>query len=472
MGPRSFDLLLQLLKRAGEFVSKEGLLATVWAGLVVEEGSVRVHMSTLRKALGEPGAGEECHEWISTLPQRGYRFNGRVRRDHTGAIEAVTQPCAPPLSKLPLRLTELVGRDADLDRALAALSEHRLVTIVGSGGIGKTSAAIRAAECRQETQPGLEVAFIDLSSTISQDRVLGIVARAVGVADDLPNPVQAVVQALQGRSVLLLIDNCEHVVESLAQPIIGLLTALPDLCILATSREPIRVTGECVLRLSALAIPDSEDLTLEQAMRWPAVHLLLDRAKAAGAGAFHELHGPLLARMARQLDGIPLAIELVAARLGVQSISDLASRLDDHMRLHTAGNRTAAPRHRTLAAALKWSIELLAHEELRLLRRLSILRGRFDVESALRINAEVDPDATFSALLSLADKSLVSFDTKESAAPYRLLDTTRSYAASLLVQSGEHLEVWARHVKALDADHGRPSPCARRCRTPRPSARK
>jgi len=452
LGPRSFDLLLQLLKRAGEFVRKEELLATVWAGLVVEEGSVRVHMSTLRKALGEPGADDECQEWISSVPQRGYRFNGRVTCEQAGAApKAAPRPMAPSLTKLPVRLTELVGREADLVRVLRALHAHRLVALVGPGGIGKTSVAIRAAESHQQQLPGTEVAFVDLSPLISQEHVLGTMARGLGVAADLPDPMQAVVQVLQGRNVLLVIDNCEHVLESLAHPIQHLLTALPGLRILATSREPLRVTGECVLRLSPLAIPDVEGIALEQAMRWPAVRLLVERALAAGAGAFQEAQGPLLARMARQLDGIPLALELVAARLGVQSLQDLALRLDDHMRLHTTGSRTAPPRHRTLAAALEWSVALLDEEELRLLRRLSVFRGRFDVESALRINADADADAdaSFDALISLANKSLVAFDTTESVAPYRLLDTTRSHAAQLLAATGERQSVLARHAKFM-----------------------
>src|SRR5262249_32662601 len=147
------------------------LLATVWAGLVVEEGSVRVHMSTLRKSLGEPGADEGCQEWISNVPQRGYRFNGRVRRESPGVVEPAARPSAAPLAKLPVRLTELVGREADLGRVLAALAAHRLVTIVGPGGIGKTSAAIRAAESHQLQFAGMEVAFVDLSPLISQDHV-------------------------------------------------------------------------------------------------------------------------------------------------------------------------------------------------------------------------------------------------------------------------------------------------------------
>ena len=169
LGPRSFDLLLQLIKRAGEFVGKDDLLATVWGGVVVEEASVRVHMSTLRKALGEPGESDECKEWISNVPLRGYRFNGRVRREAPGIPARPAAPLADPgFTPLPVRLTELVGREADVASVLEALDTHRLVTIVGTGGIGKTRLAIHAAESHQHRH-GAEIAFVDLSSPPSRN---------------------------------------------------------------------------------------------------------------------------------------------------------------------------------------------------------------------------------------------------------------------------------------------------------------
>ena len=446
MGPRAFDLLLQLIKRAGEFVSKDDLLAAVWAGVVVEEASVRVHMSTLRKALGEPGKSDECKEWISNIPLRGYRFNGRVRREAAGLSAKPAAPLPDPgFTPLPVRLTELVGREADLASVLESLETRRLVTIVGTGGIGKTRLAIHAAEIHQHTH-GTEIAFIDLSSLISQDHVLGTLARAVGVPADLPDIAGAITQRLRARAVLLLIDNCEHMVDSLALPIDGLLSVLPGLRILATSREALRVAGEYVFRLPTLAIPDTAQISLTQALHWPSVELLVERAKAAGAGAFDESHGPLLAQIARQIDGIPLAIELVAARLGVQPVADLARRLDDHMRLY-AFSRAALARHRTLAAALDWSIALLSDTELRLFRWLSVFRGRFDVESALGVSAGgMDTEVAFDALISLVNKSLVFFDSNDAVAPYRLLDTTRSYAAALLAQSDERSALLRRHA--------------------------
>lgn len=446
LGPRSFDLLLQLLKRAGELVSKEELLAGVWAGVVVEEASVRVHMSLLRKALGEPGDDDACREWITTVPLRGYRFNGRVARESADeAAPATPRPQASP-TRLPARLTGLVGRAPELSDVLSSLAAQRLVTIVGPGGIGKTSVAVRAAELFQQ-QTGAETAFVDLAPLISPQHVLGTMARSLGIAADLPDPVHAIVQSLAGRNMLMLVDNCEHVLDSLALPAARLLAAAPGLRILATSREALRIAGEYVLRLPALSVPDAEHFALAEALQWPSVELLVERARAAGARDFDESDGPLLAKISRQLDGIPLAIELVAARLGVQSVTDLALRLDDHMRLLSLDNRAASARHRTLAAALDWSIALLDEAELRVFRRLSVFRGRFDAEAALGVAADgMDAGEAFDALTSLAGKSLVSFDGDDAVAPYRLLDTTRSYAAALLEKSGERAAQLKRHV--------------------------
>jgi predicted ATPase/DNA-binding winged helix-turn-helix (wHTH) protein len=448
LGARSFDLLVQLVRRAGEFVGKDELHTAVWSGVVVEESSVRVHMSILRKALGEPGADDDCKEWITNLPLRGYRFNGRVRHALHDASAPAARPAAASFARLPARLTRLVGREADVAKVLASLDSHRLVTLLGTGGIGKTSVAIQAAEALHLAQ-GTQTAFVDLSPLISQEHVLGTLARSVGVAADLPDTLQAITACLAGQDVLLLVDNCEHVLDSLPMPIAALLAALPGLRVLATSREVLRAPGECVLRLAPLAVPEAERLTLDEAMDWPAVRLLVERARDAGSGAFNAAHGSLLARISRQVDGIPLAIELVAARLGVQSLNDLALRLNDHMRLNAAGKRAVPERHRTLAATLDWSVALLNEQELRLFRRLSVFRGRFDVESALGISVGVDPDTAFDALISLANKSLVFFDHDDAVAPYRLLDTTRSYAATLLAQSDERPALLRRHATLM-----------------------
>lgn len=455
LGARAFDLLLHLLRHAGEIVEKQALLSTVWDGLVVEEASVRVHMSLLRKALGAPGDHDGCKEWITTVPLRGYRFNGRPHRRQPGdTLPGQSPPDGDiamrlPFTRLPLRLTGLIGRKPEVASVLTALENHRLVTLAGAGGIGKTRVAIHAAE-RLQSSGTVQVAFVDLAPLILPDHVMSTMARSLGMTADLPDPLQAITESLAGRDVLMLVDNCEHVLDALTHPLPLLLAALPRLRILATSREPLRLSGEFVLRLQTLSVPDCDPPDLAQALRWPSVELLVQRALAAGAAAFEEPEAPLLARISRQLDGIPLAIELVAARLGAQPIADLALRLDDHMRLHSAGCRASLPRHRTLAATLDWSTALLDADELRIFRRLSMLRGNFDIESALGVAAtDMERGQAFDALISLVDKSLIFFDGSDAAACYRLLDTTRSYAADLLEKSGERPAMLRQHARFM-----------------------
>ncbi|NYT36573.1 transcriptional regulator [Allopusillimonas soli] len=455
LGPRSFDLLLFLVKRAGEFVDNRELLSGVWSGVVVEEASVRVHVSLIRKALGVPGERDGCWEWISNVPLHGYRFNGRLTRRHTAANTAsgtVELPNESAFGRLPARMTPLVGREAEVKQTLSLIARHRLITVVGSGGIGKTSVALcTAARYRDETNTS--VGFADLSPLVSSAHVPDAIARALGVSADLPDTLRAIIHVLEGRDILLLVDNCEHVVDRLAETLSLLLSSLPGLRVLATSREPLRLLGECVFRLPALALPDGHQASLEQLVRWPSVELLVARAQAAGAGRFHEDDARPLAKISRQLQGVPLAIELVAARLGTQSAADLAARLDDHLRMLSIANRGAADRHRSLAAALDWSMALLDQRESRMLRALAIFRGAFDTEGALALlMGESDPDDALDALASLVDKSLVMYDMAAQAAPYRLLDTTRAYAASLAAQYGEQDSLTHRHAAyMLDA---------------------
>ncbi|SFM68603.1 helix-turn-helix transcriptional regulator [Variovorax sp. OV329] len=449
LGSRSFDLLLQLLKRAGEVISNEEFLAAVWSGVVVEEASVRVHMSNLRKALGTPDPIDDCREWIANVPLRGYRFVGRVACEavQAGVMPATqrTAPQACEFARIPARLSRLIGRNAEVGRVIEALASRRLVTVVGSGGIGKTSVAIDVAMRQQASAPGL-VGFVDLAPLHSADPVICAIACALGTAPDAPEPLQAIVQRLAGREVLLLVDSCEHVIEPLSRVLIQLLAALPSLRILATSREALRIEGEHVLRLTPLALPEGEPASLEEAMCSPAVELLVERAWAAGATAFEDCHRAMLARICRRMDGIPLAIELVAARLGAQAIADLVHRMDDPMRLYWTGTRAAIPRHRSLAAALDWSVALLNETELKLFRRLSVYSSRFDVDSALVLTADdMDPERATDALISLATKSLVVFDPEHAGKPYRLLDTTRNYAQLLLAQSKENHAMPSRH---------------------------
>jgi predicted ATPase/DNA-binding winged helix-turn-helix (wHTH) protein len=446
LGSRAFDLLLQLLHHAGELLDKQALLAAVWSGVVVEEASVRVHMSLLRKALGRPGPDDGCREWISSVPLRGYRFNGKVTAAQDSTAARAT-PAPSPWARLPARLTPLVGRKDELAQLSNALQTHRLVTLVGPGGIGKTAMALDHA---QRQQASMATTFVDLAPLTSPDHVLGTLARALGMAADATDPLDALVRGLAERELLVLVDNCEHVIETLAPVLARLLAALPGLHVLATSREALAVPGECLLRLFSLDLPDVRLATLARAMDSPAMQLLLARASAAGAGSYDDGDVPALVQLSHRLDGIPLAIELAAARLGVQSPGDLLRRLDDHMRLLSIDNRAATARHRTLAAALDWSVQMLDECELRALRRLSLFRGRFDVDAALAlIGPDIGTERAFDAVISLANKSLLVFDGADTVAPYRLLDTTRSYAGQLLDTCGERPACLRRHAALM-----------------------
>ncbi|MDR6890296.1 MULTISPECIES: ATP-binding protein [Variovorax] len=451
LGSRALGLLVALVGRAGEVISKDELLAAVWPDTAVEEAGVRVHMSILRKALGPPRAQDGCLEWIANIPLRGYRFLGRV---HCESVSVAVAAQAAPASRrdapagLPARFSSLVGREVEVERLLGMLAESRLVTVAGPGGVGKTSVAICVAARYCARPHAQQVCFIDLAPLTSQDHVLTTMARAVGVRSGVTDFEEAIVQRLEGQAMLLLVDNCEHVIERLS-PLLGrLLAALPSLQVLATSREVLRVGGEHVFRLAPLAVQQAQPGSLAYALRSPAVQLLVERAQAAGASAFDDASSGPLTRICQQVDGIPLAIELVAARLETQPAIELAFRLDDHMRLHSTAERVALPRHRTLAATLDWSIGLLDDAELLLFRRLSVFRAYFGIEAALSVAASaLDPDVASDALLNLARKSLVVYDTARAAeSPYRLLDTTRSYAHALLVQAGERDAVSKSHA--------------------------
>ncbi len=357
---------------------------------------------------------------------------------------------APPASgNLPAEPNSFVGRERDLAELALLLSDVRALTLCGPGGIGKTRLAVRlACEVVPDFPDGAWL--VELADTADAELIQRRVAATFGVREEPGRPLLAtLIEALRGRRLLLVLDTCEHLVEACAGLVHQLLAGCPQLRVLATSREPLRVGGETVWRVPPLSLPAQLDPeALIDVARHEAMRLFADRASAARAG--FELgrgNAVAVARLCRLLDGMPLAIELAAARIRVLSVEQIASRLDDRFRLLASGDRTAPPRQQTLRAAVDWSYELLSEPEQILLRRLSVFAG-WNLEMAEQVCADeqIPASAVLDLMSALIDKSLVSYDHELRGDPrYRLLDTIKEYAASRLTASGEEDDVRLRH---------------------------
>jgi len=347
-----------------------------------------------------------------------------------------------PTSNLPNYLTQFVGRESELTELGALVREHRLVTIVGAGGIGKTRTAIQLVP-----DPALEgVWFVELAPLTDPALVAGSVASALGIAEQSDRPVlDALVQAVKARRMLVILDNCEHVVDEAARVAETLLHACPEVRLLATSREPLRIGGERVYRLPPLAFPPKgAALGAVDALRYGAISLFAERAVAADASfRLSDESAPAVAEICRRLDGIALAIELAAARVNVLEPRRLAKLLDERFRVLSVGSRTAMPRQQTMWALIDWSYDLLAEREQELFRRLAVFAGGWTLEAAVDVAACGD---TETLLWTLVDKSLVVVEPSGDEERYRFLESTHEYARRRLDESGESEAFAGRHA--------------------------
>lgn len=444
LGSRSLDILVALVKQAGCVVSKRDLLACVWPNSAVDESSLRVHLASLRKALGD---GQDGARYITNVHGRGYCFVAPVSRpDHA-------MPSAPEIGnagddhRLPARLARMVGRDETLRSLLDEVTTRRFVMIVGPGGIGKTTVAVALGHVLRDEFAGA-VFFIDLGA-VSDSRLVPIVlATAFGIVVRSSDPTSVVLNYLRDRRMLLILDSCEHLIEGVAVLAESIFVEAPQVHIVATSRETLRVEGEHVHFLPPLATPpDSPDLTAAEIMSYPAAQLFIERAAAAGfCPAPHNTDVSTVARICRGLDGIALAIELAAGRVGAHGLQETAAMLDGRFQLLWRGRRTAVLRHQTLCDLLDWSYDLLNERDRLTLRRLSVFVGDFTREAARAVTTDADEPVHLDILSSLVSKSLVSAHAGPSAAQYRLLDTTRAYALEKLRESGEADAIARRHA--------------------------
>jgi predicted ATPase/DNA-binding winged helix-turn-helix (wHTH) protein len=445
LGARAFDMLLALIERRDRVVGKNELLDLVWPGLVVEENNLSVQMSALRKLLG-PQA-------ISTIPGRGYRFllrmDGAAVGGTSGEPAATLESASAAAEQTP---PQLVGRDDDLDTLGALILAHRLVTVVGAGGIGKTSVA-RALAPRIRDQFENGVCVVELAPVSDASLAATTVATALNVKPGNRPPLEAIEQWLGSRRMLIVLDNCEHLVQFVAELVESLSAVAPGVRWLVTSQEPLKLAAEQVFRIGALALPTEE--SVGAARHAGAVALFELRARAADPRFTLTANNVAsVIQICRKLDGIALAIELAAARVPLLGVEGLRRRLGERFRVLTSGNRLALPRHQTLAAALEWSYGLLTEPQQIVFRRLGVFAGSFALDAAQLVAAEesLDQWAVLDALGSLVDKSLVVAEPETGGEPrYRLLETMRQYALDRLEAAGDGQSTRTRHLDAFVA---------------------
>jgi len=446
VGSRALDLLIILVEHAGEVVSRGELMDRAWPDLIVDDINLRVSVASLRKALAD---GVDGARYIANVKGRGYGFVAPVERSQVvpepasiGAPRTMTPP--PP------RLSRMVGRDQTVAALADWLRERRFVSVVGPGGMGKTTVAVAVAHQLADAFDG-QVAFVDLAPLADPRLVIAAVSAAIGATLNEADPLAGLLAYAADRRMLIVLDNCEHLVDAVAPLAEQLHTRAPELHLLVTSREALRTPGEHVHVLEPLGAP-SPDLsaTASELLKYPAVQLFMERAAAGGyRERLDEATAPLVAGMCHHLDGIALAIELVASRLGTHGLQSTAELLDSRFKLLWQGRRSASPRHNTLHAMLDWSFNLLSERDQTMLTRLGVLAAPFDLPAVRAVAGFGDYDAVDAeqALDSLVEKSLVWTLEWMGSTLYRLPHVTREFALAELAKRDENREVEARRAR-------------------------
>lgn len=418
IGSRAFDLLMLLHQHRDRVLTKEQILDQVWPGLVVEENNLSVQISTLRRLLGA--------DVITTITGRGYQFTAPPSESPAPTLRRM-------VGNLPVRLPTLLGRESELAELLTAHEHAACVTLCGLAGVGKTTLATEVAQRLAATGRYPQGAWrIDLTDVRDPARLPLAVCQTLGLELEVgADPMDACIAALQHRELLLLLDNCEHLIDAAADLVCALLDTAPRLHVLTTSQEPLRVAGERVLRLNPLAVPVSA--SAEGAAGYGAVSLLLHRVRGAMGDRFEPSAEEFidLIEICRQLDGIPLALEFAASRVPLLGTAGVRARLNDRLRLLAGGQRSAPPRHRSLQAALEWSHQLLSPRTQQILHRLAIFPSGFSLTGAELLVDDSPESDLFEHLNVLVDRSLVVL--QPGARPrYRMLETTRAFALDCL----------------------------------------
>ena len=449
LGGRAFEIIEVLAGSCGELVTKDELLSRIWPGSVVLENTLQVHVTAIRKALGPD------RRLLKTESGRGYRLLGNwVSHYKPASLPIISAPTRPRPSasdsNFPASMP-LIGRAAAIQQLRDLLTAYRVVTLTGPGGIGKTTLAIEAARSVLDAhEDGGKL--VELGSLLDPGRVPSALARALDLqpaGGELT--AAAVAEAVGTRKLLLLLDNCEHVIDAAATMAETLVRLCPHVTMLVTSRETLQIEGECIYRVPPLDVPADVRRDPDHILAHSAVALFVARAEAQGSGMASQSDIlPTVAAICRHLDGIPLAIEFAAARAAVLGIEEVAESLRDRFSVLTRGRRTAVSRHQTLRATLDWSYELLKQAERDLLCRLAIFVGPFSLDAACAVAPEgANYTAIADGVAGLVAKSLVFRSTDSGGVQFRLLETTRAYAMDRLTESGALAGVARRHATYL-----------------------
>jgi predicted ATPase/DNA-binding winged helix-turn-helix (wHTH) protein len=456
LGSRALDILIVLVERAGEIVSHKELISRAWRGLQVEPGNLRVHMTALRKALGD---GQASARYIENVTGQGYCFVAPIKRTNASDAEQTaslspsiaSRTLTAPMRSLPPALARMIGRDDSVRTIAADLRADRFVTITGPGGMGKTTVAVSVAHAMLEEFAG-NVCFVDLGAITDPKLLIATVASTLGLTIQSVEAVVSLMAFLQRTRMLLVLDNCEHVINAVAELAETVFSQAPEVHILATSREALRVEGEHAHLLRPLGAPPPDTHpNAKTALTFPAVNLFVERAVMSDRHfALTDANAQLVSDICARLDGIALALEFVAGRIGTYGLEGTADLLKRRLGLHWQGRRTALPRHQTLHSLLEWSYGLLPESEQHVLRRLAIFVGPFTLEAAQAVASDTVGDAAqlTEAVDQLIAKSLVStVRTPEGRANFRLLETTRLYGMRKLEESGERDATAERHAR-------------------------
>jgi predicted ATPase/DNA-binding winged helix-turn-helix (wHTH) protein len=445
LGDRALDILIHLADRPGEVIAKQELIDRVWSDVTVEEGSLRVHVAAIRKALAD---GQFGNRYIANIKGRGYSFVGTVV-PLGGGTESRNAKFRHQ-GRLPVRPIMMVGRETLVSEVSDKLRDERFVTLLGPGGIGKTTIALAVGRAVAEEFGG-EVHFVDLESLTDPRQVAGAVATSLGLALKSKDPGSELVDLVRSQKLLIILDSCEHVIETVALLAELLYQETEQVYLLATSRELLKVEGEHCCRVLPLDFPpDGSEQTANAVLRYPAVQLFVRRVAArAGSVVLTDEEAPFVAEMCRKLDGMPLAIELAAGQVAALGLKNTVARLVSRLELLRLSHRTAVPRHRTLKATLDWSYNLLSDGERIVLRRIAPFVGHFTLEGARYVAGElgVGTGEICDAIAGLVEKSLIATRIDETQAQYRLLDTTRAYALEKLEEHAEIEVVFRRYAE-------------------------